>query len=376
MKFKHYHLAALATCLSLSLHAAGLGGTGILGPKHIVADTILDAPADGVFNFANLIVDAGKTLTFKPNTLNTPIYILSQGDVLINGTVGVWGSPAVAGAPGVGGPGGFGGGYGGYGNGDHNKGGDGTGPGRGINGAYNAGYPHGAAFASPAGPNTKTYGNALIVPLIGGSGGAGVDGNPGTGGGGGGGAILLGSDTKITLNGRINAVGGSGAGGGSGGSVRLVAPVVDGTGTFDVGGGYGNYATGSQGRVRIDCEDRFSFRGLTMQGKASQGSQMYIFPATIAKLNIIEAAGTVIPVPAPAAVEVTLPAGSSPNRQVKIAATGFAANAPITVVVTPETGPSVSYNGDITIAGDGTGQITVDVVLAPGGVSRIHAWTR
>ena len=75
-------------------------------------------------------------------------------------------------------------------------------------------------------------------------------------------------------------------------------------------------------------------------------------------------------------MEVTLPAGSSPNRQVKVAASGFAANAPITVVVTPETGPSVSYNADIPIAGDGTGQITVDVVLAPGGVSRIHAWTR
>jgi len=83
----------------------------------------------------------------------------------------------------------------------------------------------------------------------------------------------------------------------------------------------------------------------------------------------------VIPAPATAAVQVNLPAGSSANRQVKVAATGFTATVPIVVVVTPETGHSTTYNADIPIAG-GTGQATVDVVIPAGGVTQIHAWTR
>ena len=48
---------------------------------------------------------------------------------------------------------------------------------------------------------------------------------------------------------------------------------------------------------------------------------------------------------------------------------------PITVVVTPETGPSTSYDTEIPIAA-GAGNVTVDVVIPVGGVSQIHAWTR
>jgi hypothetical protein len=102
---------------------------------------------------------------------------------------------------------------------------------------------------------------------------------------------------------------------------------------------------------------------------------MFVDPPPAGVLNIIEAAGQSIPVPATTGVQVNLPAGSSQNRQVKIAGSGFTANVPITVIVTPETGPSSTYDAEIPITA-GSGQVTVDVVIPVGGVSQIHAWTR
>ncbi len=378
MKMHHYYAAALAVLAAGTLHAApfSAGSDGSMGNLVINVNTNIDLPPDGVLRVISLTVNSGRVLTFNKNPLNTPVRILSQGDVLINGQIGVSAGHANGGAPGRGGPGGFDGGFGGYGLGTFTIGGDGTGPGRGrrIEGAA---YPyfHSAAHVDNAGLNTNKYGSALVVPLIGGSGGAGQDGNPGTGGGGGAGAILIASDTRITLNGTIDANGGNGAGGGSGGAVRLVAPIITGTGTFDVRGGGGFWANGSQGRVRIDCEDRYAFRSLRFQGRVTQGSQMFVDPPPGGVLNIIEAAGQTIPVPATTGVQVNLPAGSSQNRQVKIAGSGFTGNVPITVVVTPETGPSSTYDTVIPITG-GNGQVAVDVVIPVGGVSQIHAWTR
>jgi hypothetical protein len=92
-------------------------------------------------------------------------------------------------------------------------------------------------------------------------------------------------------------------------------------------------------------------------------------------LNIIEAAGQSIPVPALSGVQVNLPAGSTQNRQVKVGASGFTANVPISIVITPENGSSTNYNAEIPMTA-GSGQVTVDVVIPVGGVSQIHAWTR
>ena len=154
-----------------------------------------------------------------------------------------------------------------------------------------------------------------------------------------------------------------------------VAPIVTGNGSFDVRGGFGNWMGGSGGRVRIDTEDRYAFRSLRFQGRVTQGSQMFVDPPAGGVLNIVEAAGQTIPVPATAGVQVNLPAGSSQNRQVKVAGSGFGANVPIRVVVTPENGASSSYDAEIPIVG-GNGQVTVDVVIPVGGVTQIHAWTR
>jgi hypothetical protein len=376
MKMLNYYALALAGITAATLHAApfSAGSNGSLGAITITSNTVMDLPADGKLHFTAFTVQSGRTLTFNRNPLNTPVRILSQGEIRIDGTITLNGGSANTGAPGRGAAGGFDGGFGGYGNvAPSSLGGDGTGPGRGRR--TSPPYNHGAAHVDVAGPNTNIYGSALIVPLIGGSGGAGSDGNPGQGGGGGGGAILLASDTRITLNGIINAVGGNGGGGGSGGAIRMVSPIVTGDGTFNVNGGGGSYHSGAGGRVRIDCEDRYAFRSLRFNGRVTQGSQMFVEPPAAGVLHITEAAGQTIPVPAAAGVQVSLPAGSSQNRQVKVAGNGFAANVPISVVVTPENGPSTVYNAEIPIVG-GNGEATVDVVIPVGGVTQIHAWTR
>ena len=378
MKIRNHWALALIAFSIQSIHSApfSAGSDGSLGAVTITSNVTMDLPPDGRLKFVSLTVNAGRTLRFNKNPLNTPVRILSQGDVTILGSINIDGSTATTGAPGIGGPGGFDGGFGGYGNGANTVGGDGTGPGRGRN-VEGAAHPFffSAAHAAVAGLNSNVYGNALNTPLIGGSGGAGQDGNPGRGGGGGGGAILIASDTKITLNGSVTADGGSGAGGGARGSIRLVSPTITGSGTFTVNGGGGFWVAASGGRVRLDCEDRYAFRDLRYQGRVSQGAQMFVDPPSTPALHITEAAGQVIPVPAAAGVQVNLPAGSSSDRQVKVAANGFTANVPIVVVVTPETGHSTSYNAEIPVAA-GTGQTTVDVVIPAGGVTQIHAWTR
>ena len=378
MKIRNPWALALIAFSINALHSAPFtaGSDGSLGHVTITSNVTMNLPADGRLKFASLTVNSGQILRFNRNPLNTPVRILSQGDVKIDGSINLDGSTANTGAPGAAGPGGFDGGFGGFGNNANTVGGDGTGPGRGRN-VEGAPYPyfHSAAHAGAGGLSSNVYGNALNVPLLGGSGGAGQDGNPGRGGGGGGGAILIASDTRITLNGSISADGGHGAGGGSGGAIRLVSPVIAGTGTFSVNGGSGFWAVSSGGRVRLDCEDRYAFRALRYNGRVSQGSQMFVDPPSTPALHIIEAAGQAIPAPAAAGVQVNLPAGSTGNRQVKVAASGFTANVPIVVVVTPETGHSSTYNADIPIAG-GNGQATVDVVIPAGGVTQIHAWTR
>src|SRR5438046_3066286 len=175
-------------------------------------------------NDTTIIVDVGATLRFRRNPLNTPVYLLAQGNVLINGTIDLSATAPDGGAPGQGGPGGFDGGFGGY---ALAPAGDGKGPGGGV-------ISSSAAFAQATDsvtgvnirPDTNTYGNALLSPLVGGSGGAGAN----VGGGGGGGAILIAANALVTVNGPVLCNGSGGgyyAGGGSGGAIRIVAPTVN-----------------------------------------------------------------------------------------------------------------------------------------------------
>ena len=96
-------------------------------------------------------------------------------------------------------------------------------------------------------------GNQFLVPLVGGSGGAG---NSSWAGGAGGGAILLVSNVSITGVDSILANGGGspGAGGGACGGIRLVAPTVTISGPLSADLGPPNCVNGnSYGIIRIEA---------------------------------------------------------------------------------------------------------------------------
>lgn len=287
--------AASASCFA----AYNSGSTGADGVFNPTTSQSIQLPPDGVFNYASVNIPTGVVITYIKNAANTPVTILSQGDVTVDGTIDVsatapLNSADMSGA-GLGGPGGYNGGRGGQPGGGlanwingyvgSNVGRAGIGPGGGAPGAVSLSTPGylwwvgtntkaimaggGGAFGSaPPSPIAfnytqgsvcqttpgVTYGNLTMIPLVGGSGGGGGVGGtvlPGTGGGGGGGAILIASSTTITVNGAILANGGipvssgtldgrgSRGGGGSGGAIRLIATTVSGNGTISaVGGSY------------------------------------------------------------------------------------------------------------------------------------------
>ncbi len=303
-------LAALATAGTAVAQPFDSGSSGEDGafapsestdfdPSVIHVDDDLDGPlidedGDNVFHFTNITIPSGVTVKLSSKWTNGPVYWLATGAVNIEGIVdlnGEDGHPRTITTserrPSLPGPGGYPGGIGGS---QHaqSKGapqpGAGPGGGKGGSSTINCnGYYCGLGAFLPES-------NKFLVPLIGGSGGGGgIDGNFewwGAGGGAGGGALLISSSASINLKGQIIANGGRGGvgqypsltscnfwnqyfgGSGGGGSVRLVAPVVDGTasGTISVNGNtpiiqppgcvYGpsqSLATGAAGKVRIEA---------------------------------------------------------------------------------------------------------------------------
>lgn len=347
------------------------GSTGVYGPMNITQETTLDLPPDGVFHCTTITVAQGATLRFNRNPLNTPVYLLATGDVDISGDVDASGKTENGQVPGQGGPGGFNGGWGGSQVSGQEQAGDGEGPG-------------GGRRAQPSANFAGLYGNLLLSPLVGGSGGFGQDGTPGYGGTGGGGAVLMASNTRLTIGGSVTCRGGnqnqvSGCLG-SGGAIRLVAPMVTGTGTLDVSGGVfsgsGWFYTGGKGRIRIDCTDNQAYRSLDLVGVASRGSRMIVFPAVIPALDIIEVAGNPIPVGTNAPALFELPVGAPTNQTVKIQARDFTGDVPIRVVVTPEHGSAGAFDATILQSSGNPPFASVPVIIPAGSVCQIHAWTR
>ncbi len=222
-------LCALSV-LSLSAQPFSSGSDGSYGPLNVTSNIVLDLPPDGKFNCTTIDVAPNVTLSFRRNALNTPVYLLATSNVIINGVIDVSGMSGDLGFGGAGGPGGFDGGQ--PSNGPGTLPGDGLGPGagRGDN-TYAGSGSYGSTRSITNSLDGATYGNTLILPLIGGSGGGGGQAGLGYyGGGGGGGAILIASDTSVNIGaaGAIVARGGAAKqqGFGSGGAVRVVAPLM------------------------------------------------------------------------------------------------------------------------------------------------------
>lgn len=336
------------------------GSTGADGPFTPTASVTLTLPPSGVFNFTTVSIPSGVTVRFTRNAANTPVAILATGNVTVGGTLDVGGAPGgngvaatlLANNGGAGGPGGFAGGTGGNGI-VSTSGGRGLGPGGGSQGT-SAGGVGGGGFGTAGGAGGANnasggpaYGTATLLPLVGGSGGAGALNGPGTtaaGGGGGGGALLIASSGTITFTGAILAQGGGGGnndgGGGSGGGVRLVATTIAGSGgSINVSGGARsvNGGAGGAGRVRIEAYTNTltaNFSGALPS--VSQPSVAILPPAAAPALRITSVAG-VAPPAAPggsfATPDVTLPATTTNPVAVSLAGTNIPPGTSVTVLV-------------------------------------------
>ena len=274
---------------------------------------------------------------------------------------------------GLGGPGGYRGGGGGP------PASAGQGPGGGSAGV--SGYPGGNASFGTLGatnyysvPPGQIYGNAILLPLTGGSGGGGTpSGYVGSsiGGSGGGGAILIAANGTITLNGSIASRPGMGCGGsGSGGAIRLVTTKITGNGSISVTqNGTCNSAIGGAGRVRFDTlENDF---GGSISGTFTQGFQPIIIPTTGQWQLTITSVGGVPVSASPSGVLSTPDAVLSAQQNNPIPIIVSCASLPlhtlITVSVKPANGSAVSATGYNDTGTQSSSMATVLVNIPRGG---------
>ncbi len=334
------------------------GSTGADGPFNPTSNVELQLPPDGVFNFTTVNIPAGVTVTFKKNSANTPVYILATGDVLIQGTIRVDGistTSTTGTSPGKGGPGGYDGGYGGS---TGLPGGRGLGPGGGgggpsssyTNGGGGGFGTAGGTSGSLHGAGGSTYGNANLIPLIGGSGGGGSAGSStasGSGGGGGGGAILIASSGTITVTGTISANGGDGysnAGGGSGGAIRLIANTIEGDGTISArGGDLSVNNKGGSGRIRLEAYTITRTAGT--DPPYTYGQPGPIFVPNSPSLRITSIGGISVPetpTGSYAVPDVLLPSTTTNPVTVTLSASNIPAGTTVTVSVIPQYGSATN----------------------------------
>ncbi|MCW5933952.1 MAG: hypothetical protein KIT45_06575 [Fimbriimonadia bacterium] len=235
----------------------------------------------------------------------------------------------------------------------------------------NAGY---AAQGIGTGGGTA-YGNPQIVPLIGGSGGAGSNSNPGVIGGAGGGAILIVASGRIVVNGTINAdaqgYSSSWGGGGSGGSVRLIADRLEGTGIISANGGFnrsfGNY--GSLGRIRIEV-NHATYTGSVSGSLATAppGNPPLIWPpANAPSVQITQIAEQNVPTdPSARYDQPDMTAATSGQTTVRINAQNVPGNWTVQLRIVRFAGNDFTINAT-RISGDDTSSVwEASLVLPPG----------
>lgn len=392
-----------AMLLPMSVCAFDSGSTGADGALLPSVDTRLDMPEDGVFNFTEVNIPAGVSITFNSNATNTPVIMLVSGNATIDGVIDVSGGDAAPsngagngnvgddGQPGAGGPGGFRGGRGGLTDPDDSL----LGPRRGQSGIGPGGAPGdqarrssssittcpgiGGSFGSKGidnrcllSPNTfvaaDTYGSISLLPLIGGSGasgGAAGANTVGSGGGGGGGAILIAVSGTLTVNGSLLANGGSGGdrgiddsaigapgGGGSGGAVRLIASTVAGNGPINAVGGVGgddgngtpngqfDGGNGGAGRIRIEGDIITRTSATNPAFTTSTPGDVFVFG--MPALRIASVAGQPAPAVPTGSADIVLPVDEPNPVLIGLEASNVPLGNTITVTLTPPFGEPVA----------------------------------
>ncbi|MDO8632194.1 MAG: hypothetical protein Q7R41_17055 [Phycisphaerales bacterium] len=357
------------------------GSDGSFGPINVADNATLtvDLPPDGIINATTVTVGTNGILKFNRNPLNTPVYLLATGNVLVRGRIDVSGNSGTSNPPtgGRGGPGGFDGGMPGFGPAVPPGAGHGPGAGLGQTATVQAGLAaYGPVNFAARPTNGLVYGSPSLIPMVGGSGGGGTLGQPGTGGMGGGGAILIASNTRIDIPSPGSVLANGGLSGcqvneGSGGAIRLLAPVVAGNGMVQVTSG--NCNAGGFGRIRIDSIDRTALQ-LNFQPNSSTtsvGSTMFVFPDVVPRLDIVAIDNALIIPGAPATILLAF--GSTPSRTVFVRATHFTGVVPIDVVLTPDNGDRVVYPAEINVS---QGDLAVNVEVPINSITRVEVWTR
>lgn len=415
MNRSHYLLRrGLIACFSVAVILLGVwpawaqtfssGSTGADGAFAPTANTTLTLPASGVFNFTTVTIPAGVTVDVQRNAGNTPVTILTTGDITVAGTLQVNGTnggvPSTGGpvinVGGAGGPGGF-------------PGGNGAARGGGLPASGGQG-PAGGRLANNTniGDSLGQYGFSStfvsLIPLIGGSGGGGAvapTGQSGASGGGGGGALLIASSTKITVTGALRANGGNGSGDagactfpgferlsgpGSGGAIRLVAPEITGSGTIEAKSGLYLCSFGLEpfgvGRIRLEAFTQ-SFTGTFNPSPsltsapgpvtATSNPALVNLPAlTISAVGGVAAPGT--PGGSYTTADVALPQGTTNPVPVTLTAANIPVPATFTVKVIPSSGAPTTTSSGQSSGTFASSTATASVTFPSGQVSVLNAF--
>jgi hypothetical protein len=390
------------------------GSTGVDGDFNPTSSQSVTLSESGVYNYRNVNIPSGITITYLRNSRNTPVVILASGNITINGNISIAGddgtfSPgfALRNRGGRGGPGGFDGGGGGNTAELYRNGVSGDGPGGGgggktnsatVGGAGGGGYivagGNGAgADLTLIGSGGNRYGSKSLLPLIGGSGGGGGVASSrfdAYGGGGGGGAILIACSGVITFgNGYIDASGGRGfcyqdtgcSAGGAGGAIRLMATTITGGSPSlyvragaggNVGQGRPNGGDGGAGFMRIEA---YNFNTFTPRVFPDASAARFDTPGsvtlpTIPTLRITSVAG----VNAPAEPKGTfnnspdIPFTTAPANPVTVGlqATNIPLGTAVTVILTPESGASSTAQSAPLAGTVAASTATASITLPPG----------
>ncbi len=359
-----------------------------------------------VFNFTTVTIGPNVTVKFVRNKANTPVFILAQGDVILSGVIDLSGENGANFGNGEGGPGGFSGGHGLLPGSPTNIAGAGNGPGGGA-----PGQAEGFATVARFGDGSRAYGIPELLPLIGGSGGAGLgvatpSAPSGSRGGGGGGAILLASSGTLNVGtGNVpTAIIANGGNGrfypapppflsvtwvypGSGGAIRLVATNITGNRPLSAAGGGGTGAAGGSGRIRLDSARPLQYNGSTVPNYTKNdnpifGQPIFIFPPLTPTLRILSIGGVPLPSQPNAQVntpDIALPMNFTNPVAIVVEGTNVPSGTPFEIFANPQfgSGPRVIVTTGVLLGNPGQVKTaTVSVNLPLTGVGIISAVIR
>jgi hypothetical protein len=334
---------------ALDLSSVPAGTTILFDPESF--NPPLDQDGDNVYHFTTITIPGGVTVRLSAEALGTaPVVWLASGAVQITGILDLSGQPGHCGGctpiPAVAGAGGYGGGVGSKIN-LAAQPGNGPGGGQPTTGP-GGGAGHAVAGGGGAGVGGAVYGNNFLIPLLGGSGGAGSwEGLNGSGGGAGGGALLIASSMWIAIGspGAITADGGGGGcwvfscgGGGSGGAIRLIAPTICGNGQIRASRNFTSFNNGSYGRIRMEAFQH-AFTGFVDPAPHFVTPGLVFPPANAPSVRVVRIAGVDVPLnPTGSFIMPDVELDNASAVTLEIEARNIPPGTVVELTLTPETG--------------------------------------